>query len=125
MYEEPERGHIFADYFFVEALLLSRGIDITERVGPLSGMSDKSLTSAENAIRIGPNPFVDQFNVMVDDEHLDGTIEVYDMKGRKIYHSIIDAAYIKIKLEGYQRGMYVVKINRSSGSSMYKVFKMD
>ena len=124
-YGEPERGHIFADYFFIEALLLSRGTDITERVGPLSGISDKAVTPEENAIRIGPNPFLDQFNVMVDDKHLDGTIEVYDMKGRKIYHGIVDAAYLKINLEGHQRGIYVVKINRSSGSSMYKLFKMD
>ncbi len=80
------------------------GLDVTERVN----------------INIYPNPAVD-FVIISPLNEFDGEkVSVFDLKGNEIYSTFVDSPELKINVQGWTRGVYVVRVGNTFGKLIVK-----
>ncbi|MCK4677492.1 MAG: choice-of-anchor J domain-containing protein, partial [Bacteroidales bacterium] len=76
-------------------------------------------TQEEAGVNIYPNPASDHLIL----EQLNGnsTITIFTLEGRLVYNKQLENNYLKIDVNGWSKGMYLIEISdRSSGSSVTK-----
>ena len=87
--------------------------------------SDCSLSVAQNqlspSIRIYPNPTSDIININCSDKML--SLALYDASGRLLQNKAIDGFDTKIDISEYAKGIYILKIRKSSGIKNEKLIK--
>lgn len=81
---------------------------------PLVGIIEPAKPTAENSIKVYPNPVIDQLYLELPNPGLDYTIQVFDVSGRLL----IDAYQSgnSISTNGLQPGMYIVKVVDAKGT---------
>lgn len=78
--------------------------------------------SAENDIRIFPNPGTGIFNLTLPGISK-GYIEILDMSGKRVYESSLPghSTTFRIDLSSYQKGMYLLNLKHANGSWSEKI----
>lgn len=98
----------------------------SEFVAKMNGF-DLSVQRAEpfDNLRVYPNPFLNEFNVKLMGIQNPAQISLFDLQGRMILTKTEQnqASTIKINLEGYPSGMYVLEIRTGAGSIRKKLIK--
>ncbi|MBL0912294.1 MAG: T9SS type A sorting domain-containing protein [Bacteroidia bacterium] len=85
-------------------------------------MSAQEPETADNDLRIFPNPTTGQLNISLDTD-LDAQVDVFDLFGKKIQSRTIAAGTrtLQIDLSGYAKGMYLIHVTKGSETSTHKV----
>ncbi len=87
-------------------------------------------TSEESAIRIFPNPFVDEFNIVMSlDRQEEVTVNVYDMSGRKMKQEIFPSLSLgtnnlSIDASDLPEGIYLMAIQKGEEVTMKRMVKV-
>lgn len=79
------------------------------------------VSKVNKIVRIYPNPVSSQLNITTNT--VAEAIEVYDLAGKKLFNSVINDVSFKINFDGFESGLYIVKIISGVEISTYKVFK--
>jgi hypothetical protein len=86
-------------------------IGALEYHGNLSSLSEVQIS---NEIKIYPNPSNGLFNVEITNiTNEKNIIEIFDSKGKMIYHDWTNSKYSQIDLSNYTTGMYYIRIKTS------------
>jgi len=79
---------------------------------------------AEKNVKIYPNPTKGQLKVEISNTEINsGSIQVFDMNGRKIIQQKITEITTPIDLSNYSTGTYILKIQLNNESSNWKIIK--
>lgn len=88
-----------------------------------STLSTNDLTQ-ENSLRLYPNPSKSQLNIEFNSVIDEGTIEIYDLLGKRIYGQSLTANnLIQIDVESWQTGLYLVKIKSNNSEATHRFVK--
>lgn len=80
--------------------------------------------SAITAFNIYPNPTKGIINIDLGKNILDhATIKIIDLVGKTIYSQKISSKKVKLNLNSYARGIYLIKFSNNLGSKVYKIIK--
>ncbi|MEO7992670.1 MAG: T9SS type A sorting domain-containing protein [Chryseolinea sp.] len=78
---------------------------------------------ARNEARISPNPTNNGIELHISANERIKTIEVYDIKGQRLLQHEVSGENHFVNMEGWESGIYLVKIKSESGVYVSKVFK--
>jgi len=120
-YTEPEKGLIYADAFFLEAILKYKGLYkyFIEGEGPInsSSVEEAGPVPVQSAsIRVVPNPVEDGIFSLMLHGHGDlnkVNIDLYDMTGKLIYNesaAISSENPVMIELKDIPPGIYILTV---------------
>ena len=82
----------------------------------------KQMTNLDNQIKIYPNPAANgSFTVLLNDNSENATIVVLNALGQKVFETKNTGNLTQVSLPNGQSGVYYVRVNKSSGTSVQKV----
>lgn len=95
---------------------IERGLFIVKKGGVLSV---DNQTIAENTVTLYPNPSKDNPKVKISNNNIINTIELFDLLGKKVYSKEnINQSEFVIPTENIVRGIYFIKINKSTSKKL-------
>ncbi len=77
----------------------------------------------ENGIRIFPNPVKNSLNIDLPNEFLGATVEIYTILGIKLKTIETKDKQVKVDIQNYAAGIYVVKISKDKLSFSERIIK--
>jgi len=84
----------------------------TVNVNPCTGLSNVSSSEVENQIKFYPNPINNLLNLS---SGIKGRLSIFDMSGRTVLESNIEAGENSIQTDGLMAGVYILSVS-STGS---------
>lgn len=131
----PEAGN----YDIIEAIRASAnrvsapdslyGYGIPDMLMALNKLQDKFLIIPEDSPVAAPNPTSGDFEIVLKEESLEITVEIYSMSGtmllRKEYPHYAGRRITITELQNRDQGIYMVRITTDNGTSVHKVIKIN
>ncbi len=77
--------------------------------------------TADNSILIFPNPANETVSIKINSEIQSNNISIYDSQGRLIIELLNQKNELSIDLSGFKKGVYIVKVNNITISSIKKL----
>lgn len=126
-----EPGGVSIDYLYrIEMINDTLGLAIGQNAiyftsnagGPSIGDAPMSIQEiAKNKVRISPNPFSNEINIM--SEMVVEDIKVFDSRGRIVFEQNAFGKELTLSLESLPQGIYILEITDSRGSQTYNIVK--
>lgn len=131
----PEAGN----YDIIEAIRASAdrvnapdslyGYGIPDMVLALNKLQDKFLIIPEDSPVAAPNPTTGDFEIILKEESLEITVEIYSLSGTMIlrneYPQYAGRRIRITELQNRDQGIYMVRITTDTGTSVHKVIKIN
>ena len=77
--------------------------------------SVNELDNTNGLLNIYPNPAAEVLTVVVSNEQVFGTIEVYDIVGKRLTQATINQREVVLNVADLAKGVYVIRVNSKSG----------
>lgn len=105
------------------------GYGIPDMVLALNKLQDKFLNIPVNNTTPAPNPTTGDFEIILKEQSLEITIEIYSLSGtmifRKEYPQYAGRRITITELQNRDQGIYMVRITTDTGTSVHKVIKIN
>ncbi|OHX64054.1 M43 family zinc metalloprotease [Flammeovirga pacifica] len=99
------------------------GADTIVRENHISVARVTSLTKELNALRVYPNPALNTIYVDFGKQIGEKKIEIFDLKGVKVFHQKTTESSLNVTLEKYQSGLYIIKVDNGTSFEIFKILK--
>jgi hypothetical protein len=106
---------------FNDSLQTSNRINYSQDCNPL-GLTN---FNASVEINVFPNPVIDEINLVIAIDHLDGILSIYDMLGQQLQQQLISSTNTQIDLSDYPNGSYLILYNKDQITHHKKLIKID
>ena len=82
-----------------------------------------SSANNENSFVVFPNPVNDRLNLIIPENQIEIRVTIYSILGQELNTYILNSNQTDIVFSNYQNGIYLLKIETSSGIKTYKISK--
>ena len=76
-----------------------------------------------NELTIFPNPVKDRLNLMIAENQIGNRVKIYSILGQELNSYILNNKKTIVDVSSYKKGIYLVKMETSSGNKIYKFIK--
>jgi len=118
-YGASERGHIFADHFFIESLLLAKGYEIYKPVDMPSGLKEP----VTGPVTCWPNPVNDLLFFNTGPDSVNDMLVIYNLYGKVVLRKQVTRPLISIDFSQFPSGMYLISVNGKHPCKVNRVIK--
>ena len=92
------------------------------RVYQQSNLGNSNVIN-ENDLVVFPNPVKDNLNLIIQDSKIGCSAKIYTLLGQELKSYRLNNNYTVIDVSDYENGIYLLKIEASSGIKTYKIIK--
>ena len=92
------------------------------RVYQQSNLGNSNVTEQNDLVNF-PNPVKDKLNIIIPESQIGNQATIYSLLGKELNSYILNNMQTILDVSAYQNGIYLLKIESSSGTKTYKIIK--
>jgi hypothetical protein len=102
-------------------------LQTSNRINYLQNCNTASLPHLDNSVKfnIFPNPVIENLNLIIPIEHINGILSIYNLVGHLVYQCSILSTNTQIDVSRYTKGPYFIQYNKNSFIQYNMIIKID